>query len=184
MAEPCAVHAADVMQWVESSMDLLGLIATCAPMVAPDLMRAVVEAESSGHPYAIHDGERLHRPETAAEAIALARQLTGQGRPIRAGLAQMTSTEWADYGLDLRSAFDPCSSLKAGERALLEGYQASPDRVRAARRSTPAAELVQLPAAAAPEASASFDASEQPAAAAWAFVPVADGFGADSQHAN
>ena len=165
-------------------MDLLGLIATCAPMVAPDLMLAVVEAESGGHPYAIHDGARLHRPETAEEAIALARRLTGQGRAIRAGLAQMTSTEWAEYGLDIRSAFDPCSSLKAGERALLEGYQQSPERIRAERRAMPPAALAQLPAAAAPEVSASFDESEQPTAAAWAFVPVADGFGAHSSQAN
>jgi hypothetical protein len=176
------------MQWAESGMDLLGLIATCAPMVAPDLMLAVVEAESGGHPYAIHDGERLHRPKSLEEAIALARRLTGQGRAVRAGLAQMTSTEWADYGLDIRSAFDPCSSLKAGERALLEGYQQAPERIRAHRvtqlRAMPSAELAQLPAAAAPKVSASFDESEQPTAAAWAFVPVADGFGAQSSQAN
>jgi len=165
-------------------MDLLGLIATCTPMVAPDLMLAVVEAESGGHPYAIHDGERLHRPKSVDEAIALARRLTGQGRVIRAGLAQMTSTEWADYSLDIRSVFDPCRSLKAGERALLEGYREAPERIRAARRAMPVAELAQLPAAAAPEASATVDAPEQPTAAAWAFVPVADGFGAQSSQAN
>jgi type IV secretion system protein VirB1 len=164
-------------------VDLFGLIATCAPMVAPDLMLALVEAESGGHPYAIHDGEHLHRPQTAAEAIVLASRLTGQGRVIRAGLAQMTSTEWESYGLDIRSAFDPCSSLKAGERALLEGYQQAPEGIRGQRRARPEAGLARAPGAM-PDASAPNTGVEQAGAPAWAFVPVADGFGAGSVWAN
>ena len=52
-------------------MDLLTLIATCAPMVAPATMKAVVLEESRGHPYAIHDGSphRTLLPDTPAEAI-------------------------------------------------------------------------------------------------------------------
>jgi hypothetical protein len=34
-------------------MDLITLIATCAPMVSPTTMKAVVLEESRGHPYAI-----------------------------------------------------------------------------------------------------------------------------------
>lgn len=149
-------------------MDLLSLIATCAPLVAPDMMLTLVEAESGGHPYAIHDGTRLHQPRTAAEAEAQARRLLGQGRAIRVGLTQMTSTEWDDYGLTLAGALDPCQSLKAGERALLQGYIEEPGRIRARR-------LAAIPAT----AHAPADAPAAPAtrsAQGWAFVPVTDGF--------
>jgi hypothetical protein len=162
-------------------MELLTLIATCAPLAAPDMMLALVEAESGGHPYAIHDGERLHRPETRTEAIALARRLTEQGRAIRAGLAQMSSREWTDYGLALESVFDPCQNLQAGERALLEGYLEAPERFRASRLAATATEQTE-PAVHTPEISKHAESpAPEPGAAratpAWTFVPVVDGFG-------
>ncbi len=50
-------------------MDLITLIATCAPMVAPTTMKAIVLEESRGHPYAIHDGK--HRRALFPEAAPL-----------------------------------------------------------------------------------------------------------------
>ena len=163
------------MKWVIRSMDLLGLISSCAPMVAPDMMHALVEAESGAHPYAIHDGERLHRPETVEDAIALARRLVDGGRPIRAGLTQMSSREWSDYGLTIETVFEPCPNLRAGERALLEGYQAEPEGIRAQRRAVSAMAIAEHPT----ESAAPSDAAPhfRQHAPAWAFVPVADGFG-------
>jgi len=115
-------------------MDLLTLIATCAPMVAPTTMKAIVLEESRGHPYAIHDG-RAHRaifPVTREEAIATARRLLAEGARIDAGLAQINSQNWDWLGLDAETVFDPCANLRAGERVILGGYTIAPFTVDAA----------------------------------------------------
>jgi type IV secretion system protein VirB1 len=115
-------------------MDLLTLIATCAPMVAPTTMKAIVLEESRGHPYAIHDG-RAHRaifPATREEAIATARRLLAEGVRIDAGLAQINSQNWGWLGLTPESVFDPCTNLRAGERVILDGYTTTPFTVDAA----------------------------------------------------
>lgn len=115
-------------------MDLLTLIATCAPMVAPTTMKAVVLEESRGHPYAIHDGN-THRalfPDTKAEAIATARRLIEGGSRIDAGLAQINSQNWKWLGLTPETVFDPCTNLRAGERVILAAYTSDPSTVDAA----------------------------------------------------
>jgi type IV secretion system protein VirB1 len=115
-------------------MDLITLIATCAPMVAPTAMKAIVLEESRGHPYAIHDG-KTHRaifPKTRAEAVATARRLIAGGSRIDAGLAQINSENWGWLGLDAESVFDPCTNLNAGERVLLGAYTKTPFTMDAA----------------------------------------------------
>jgi type IV secretion system protein VirB1 len=110
-----------------SRMELLTLIATCAPMVALTTMKAIVLEESRGHPYAIHDG-RTHRaifPATEAEAVATARRLLAEGSRIDAGLAQISSANWERLGLVPETVFDPCTNLRAGERILLGDYVAA-----------------------------------------------------------
>ena len=115
-------------------MDLITLIATCAPMVAPTTMKAIVLEESRGHPYAIHDG-KTHRalfPKTRAEAVATARRLIAGGSRIDAGLAQINSANWDWLGLDAESVFDPCTNLNSGERVLLGAYTKAPFTLDAA----------------------------------------------------
>ena len=115
-------------------MDLITLIATCAPMVTPTTMKAIVLEESRGHPYAIHDGKTREAlfPATKDEAIATARRLLANGSRIDAGLAQINSANWSRLGLDAESVFDPCINLRAGERVILEAYTTAPYTVDAA----------------------------------------------------
>lgn len=115
-------------------MDLITLIATCAPMVAPITMKAIVLEESRGHPYAIHDG-KTHRaifPKTRKEAISTARRLVAAGHRIDAGLAQINSENWSWLGLSPETVFDPCTNLAAGERVLIDAYARAPFSVDAA----------------------------------------------------
>jgi type IV secretion system protein VirB1 len=115
-------------------MDLITLIATCAPMVAPTTMKAIVLEESRGHPHAIHDG-KTHRaifPKTREEAIATARRLIAAGHRIDAGLAQINSQNWDWLGLSPETVFDPCTNLAAGERVLVDAYTRAPFTVDAA----------------------------------------------------
>jgi len=115
-------------------MDLITLIATCAPMVAPITMKAIVLEESRGHPYAIHDGktQRAIFPKTREEAIATARRLVAAGHRIDAGLAQINSENWSWLGLSPETVFDPCTNLAAGERVLIDAYARAPFSVDAA----------------------------------------------------
>ncbi len=115
-------------------MDLLTLIATCAPMVAPTTMKALVLEESHGHPYAIHDGQSHQAlfPTTKSEAVAMARRLIAEGVRIDAGLAQINSKNWNSLGLTPETVFDPCTNLRAGERVILDGYISAPYTVDAA----------------------------------------------------
>lgn len=110
------------------------LIAVCAPMVAPTMMKAIVLEESRGHPYAIHDG-KTHRaifPTTRDEATATAQRLIAAGHRIDAGLAQINSENWSWLGLTPESVFDPCTNLAAGERVLIDAYARAPFTVDAA----------------------------------------------------
>ncbi len=115
-------------------MDLITLIAVCAPMVAPTMMKAIVLEESRGHPYAIHDG-KTHRaifPTTRDEATATAQRLIDAGHRIDAGLAQINSENWSWLGLSAETVFDPCTNLAAGERVLIDAYARAPYTVDAA----------------------------------------------------
>ncbi|NCA90076.1 MAG: transglycosylase [Gammaproteobacteria bacterium] len=115
-------------------MDLITLIATCAPMVAPITMKAIVLEESRGHPYAIHDSKRRRAlfPKTREQAIATARELLAAGHLIDAGLAQINSENWEWLGLSPETVFDPCINLAAGERVLVDAYARAPFTVDAA----------------------------------------------------
>ena len=115
-------------------MDILTLIAQCAPMVAPATMAALIQVESAASPYAIHDGAtgRSLFPQTREEAIATARLLLAEGHRIDAGLTQINSENWARLDLSVETVFDPCTNLHAGERLLLDAYNREPHTVDAA----------------------------------------------------
>jgi len=115
-------------------MDLLTLIAQCAPMVAPATLAALIQVESAANPFAIHDGAtgRSLFPQTREEAIATARRLLAEGHRIDAGLAQISSDNWAGLDLSVETVFDPCTNLHAGERLLLDAYRRGPHTVDAA----------------------------------------------------
>jgi type IV secretion system protein VirB1 len=115
-------------------MDLLTLIAACAPLVSPTVMKGITMEESRGNPYAIYDsgGKRSLFPATRAEAIAEAKRLRAAGIRIDAGLVQINSENWDWLGLDVESVFDPCTNLAAGETVLLGAYTTAPYTLDAA----------------------------------------------------
>ena len=115
-------------------MDLVALLATCAPLVSPTVMKGVAMEESRGNPYAIYDSgaKRSLFPATRAEAIIEARRLLAEGIRIDAGLVQINSANWDWLGLDVESVFDPCTNLAAGETVLLGAYTKAPYTLDAA----------------------------------------------------
>ena len=112
------------------SLSLWQLLSTCAPRVAPMTMSALVAYESGANPYAIDDDTtgRAYFPRNRAAAEQLAGQLLAAGHDIDVGYAQINSSNFAAFGLDVHAAFDPCRNVAAGGRLLLSAYAAAVQR--------------------------------------------------------
>ncbi|PYE25430.1 type IV secretion system protein VirB1 [Paraburkholderia silvatlantica] len=103
-------------------LEFIPLAQECAPQVSLMTMAAIVRTESGFNPYAIGvvHGRLARQPVSEAEAIATAHALERGGWNFSVGLAQVNRANWSTYGLDERSAFDPCRNLAAGA-AILQG---------------------------------------------------------------
>ncbi|KRG41261.1 type VI secretion protein [Stenotrophomonas pictorum JCM 9942] len=101
----------------------------CPEMAVPmDVMRHVVEVESSRNPYAIGvvGGVLARQPRQLDEALATVRMLEQQGYNFSVGLAQVNRYNLAKYGLDsYEKAFQRCPNLQAGSRILAECHRRS-----------------------------------------------------------
>jgi Transglycosylase SLT domain len=106
-------------------MDLIPLILSCAQFVSQDTMSTYIEQRSQANPLAIHitETDRWIRPKSQEEAIAVAKRLVADGMDIEAGLAQIKSADWKQYGLTPETVFDPCKNLGAAERLLVADYR-------------------------------------------------------------
>lgn len=116
-------------------LDLVALLASCAPLVHPIAATAIVETESGGNPHAIGVvGDALVRqPRTAAEALATMQALDAGGRRYSVGLAQINAANFARLGLTAQTALEPCRNLAAMQAVLLDchtraGHQLAPQQ--------------------------------------------------------
>jgi type IV secretion system protein VirB1 len=100
------------------------LLHACAGNIAPKTMGAVVSVESGGNPLAMHDNtqNRSFEPPDMATAISWSTQLIARGDSVDMGLSQVNSTNLPRLGLSVRSAFEPCSNLRAGATILSADY--------------------------------------------------------------
>jgi type IV secretion system protein VirB1 len=100
------------------------LMARCAPSVAPSTMAAIVQVESGGNPLAINDNttRRSYYPHDRSSAEALARRLLEAGHLLDLGIAQIDSMNFAGFGVNERTIFDPCINLSVGARILSGDY--------------------------------------------------------------
>lgn len=99
----------------------LAVVQACAPNVAPGTMLPVLMGESGFHPDAVN----VNRNGT-----------------IDLGIAQINSTNWRRLGLTAETALDPCRSVAAAQRVLIENYHpanGTPEAQQAALRVTLAA---------------------------------------------
>lgn len=105
------------------------LILQCAPDVDQLTMQAIVQAESSGQPWAINinGGYQLVRqPRSQAEASATARHLVRLGYNIDVGHGQINSSNWSWLGLNADNAFDRCTNLRAAQTVLVDCFKRAP----------------------------------------------------------
>lgn len=106
---------------------ILALIQTCAPMVHPTTMSAVITVESSGNPFAIGvvGGRLVRQPRNIQEALATVQMLHAAGWNYSVGHAQVNKTNFRRFGLSPETAFDPCTNVRVGGQILQGCYEAS-----------------------------------------------------------
>lgn len=106
-------------------MDFDAVATTCAPYVAASTLRAMATVESALNPFAIGVvGGRLQRqPRNLLEGVSTATALKAQNVKFSAGLVQIYVLNWAAYGLDAESVFDPCANMRAAQGILSNCYK-------------------------------------------------------------
>ncbi len=92
-------------------IDLAALVLTCAPLVAQDTARALIQVESGGNPFAIGvvGGALVRQPANLPEALATVAALEAAGWNYSVGLGQINKRNFERYGLTPSTAFDACS---------------------------------------------------------------------------
>lgn len=101
----------------------------CADLAVPaEVMRHVVNVESSFNPFAIGvvGGRLARQPKNLAEAVSTSRMLEREGYNFSLGIAQVNRYNLNRHGLDsYEKAFNVCPNLQAGSRILAECYARS-----------------------------------------------------------
>ena len=81
-------------------IDLAVLVLTCAPLVAQDTARALIQVESGGNPFAIGvvGGALVRQPANLPEAMATVAALEAAGWNYSVGLGQINKRNFERYG--------------------------------------------------------------------------------------
>ncbi|ACB67192.1 MULTISPECIES: lytic transglycosylase domain-containing protein [Burkholderia] len=133
--QPRSAHAAG------SAAGFAQLARACAPNIDPDTLAALVRTESGFNPYAIGvvGGHLTRQPASLDEARATASELAARGFSYSVGLAQVNERNFAKYGLDDTTMFEPCRNLRAGGAILTECFARSSNTGRPAQAALRAA---------------------------------------------
>jgi type IV secretion system protein VirB1 len=115
-------------------MTPINLIHQCAPDLAPVTIAAIVQLESGGNPFLLHDNttKKTFRPTNATESAKLAIALIKLGHSVDIGLAQINSKNLPALGLKVEDALDPCTNLHAAQSVLKTAWEQSGHDLRGA----------------------------------------------------
>ncbi len=118
--------------------DLTAMLQQCAPNVGPVTMMAIIKTESAGHPFILADAgpgklpwsERKHlvrtlRPQSAAAAAAMVKDLVSDGHIVAIGLTQVNVRNLPALGLTVEQVLDPCTNIATGARILTDFYSSA-----------------------------------------------------------
>ena len=106
-------------------MDLLDLAMLCGHLVDPAMTLRVIDVESRGQTYAIHDNtsDQTFVPNSLPEAVTLSSRLIVQGHRLDIGLMQINYDVWLKPGaFPLAKAFDACTNITIGSTILNADY--------------------------------------------------------------
>lgn len=100
-------------------------LASCAPGVSAETLRAVIAVESGGNPLALGINgplQLVREPKNADEATQAALAVLSAGYSVDLGLMQVNSSNLEGLGVTLEEMFEPCKNVGAGARVLEEAY--------------------------------------------------------------
>jgi type IV secretion system protein VirB1 len=102
---------------------IIALAYQCAPEIATEAVVPLVMTESGGDDLAINvnKGPRV-RAATLAEGAALARRYMAAGYTVDVGLAQINSANFAQLGVTVEQAFEPCTNLHLASAMLQASF--------------------------------------------------------------
>jgi type IV secretion system protein VirB1 len=106
-------------------MDLLSLAMACSFLTDPRTTLRVIDVESQGQMYAIHDNTEDHTysPRALPEALGIASLLINAGHRLDIGLMQINVDVWLKpRSFSLAAAFDPCTNIRIGSIILHRDY--------------------------------------------------------------
>ena len=108
-------------------MTPIEFIHLCAPELAPVTIAAIVQQESGGNPYRLHDNttRKSWQPINATASAQLAYELIKSGHSVDIGLAQINSKNLPALGLKIEDALDPCTNLRAAQSVLKTAWEQS-----------------------------------------------------------
>ena len=111
-------------------IDLAALMLICAPLVAQDTARALIQVESGGNPFAIGvvGGVLVRQPANLPEAVATVAALEAAGWNYSVGLGQINKRNFQRFGLTPATAFEPCPNLAAMQGILGECFARASQR--------------------------------------------------------
>jgi type IV secretion system protein VirB1 len=122
---PYSAKRPDTLQ--NMGMTPIELLNFCAPDIAPVTLAAIVQQESGGNPFLLHDNttNTSLRPGSAAKAANLARALIDQRHSVDIGLAQINNRNLSALGLRIEDVLDPCTNLRAAQSVLKMAWEQS-----------------------------------------------------------
>ena len=106
-------------------MDLLNLAVLCGHLVDPAMTLRVIQVESQGQIYDVHDNTNSQTfvPTSLSEAVELSSRLMAQGHRLDLGLMQINYDVWLKPGaFPLAKAFDACTNITIGSTILNGDY--------------------------------------------------------------
>jgi len=106
-------------------VDLLNLAVLCGHLVDPAMTMRVIDVESRGQPYAIHDNtsDQTYIPNSLPDAVSLSSHLIAEGHRLDIGLMQINYDVWLKPGaFPLAKAFDACTNITIGSTILNADY--------------------------------------------------------------
>jgi hypothetical protein len=126
-------------------MDILSAILACSLYRDDALVRAVVQTNSHGNPYAVVDATLAElsdaprpEPRSAAAATELATNIAALRELPLLGLMQVPASWATIYGKQLRDLFDPCINVTVGTAKLSDlDYQCARAEKVKMRKPTP-----------------------------------------------
>lgn len=107
------------------------LLLSCASIIDPTTMHALVTTESAYNPYAIAivDGTPLKtQPKTRSEAEIIIDDLEAKGLNYSVGLGQVNKVNFAKYGTNGKMLLNACENLDVSSRILAQCYKDSPSK--------------------------------------------------------